>query len=387
MPQCPSSSEPGRMNSTMVEAGSPNPNVTPAATAATGMMDLWTPQQAPLTPDMASPTIFPRVGYSIISYLMFINTLLSVFNNTLVIATLARNPQLLNAMNVIIMSLAVSDLMIACCGSAIVTLTNYKGYFFLGKEFCIFQGFAVNYFGLVSLCTLTLLSYERYRVVCKPMAGFKLTMRRSSQGLLCVWLFCLFWAVMPLLGWSSYGPEGVQTSCSLGWEERSWSNYSYLIFYTILCFLVPTTIIIYCYAKVLISMKKLNRSVELQGGSSSLVENERASRMVLSMIVTFFLCWLPYTALSVVVVVNPELHIPPLLATMPMYFAKTSPVYNPLIYFLSNKQFRECALEVVSCGRYIPHGTGVPSSLLMAPILHRSIRLTSTPRQSRIAPV
>lgn len=56
------------------------------------------------------------------------------------------------------------------------------------------------------------------------------------------------------------------------------------------------------------------------------------------MIIAFFVCWLPYTTLSVVVVVDPELYIPPLLATMPMYFAKTSPVYNPIIYFLSNKQ-------------------------------------------------
>lgn len=103
-------------------------------------VELWT--QAP-----EPPTVFPRVGYSILSFLMFINTLLSVFNNSLVIAVMLKNPHILNAMNVIILSLAFSDLMIASCGSAIVTLTNYKGYFFLGDEFCIFQGFAVNYFG------------------------------------------------------------------------------------------------------------------------------------------------------------------------------------------------------------------------------------------------
>lgn len=62
--------------------------------------------------------------------------------------------------------------------------------------------------------------------------------------------------------------------------------------------------------------------------------------MVLAMVTAFFVCWLPYTALSVVVVVDPELYIPPIVATMPMYFAKTSPVYNPIIYFMSNKQVR-----------------------------------------------
>lgn len=102
------------------------------------------------TTDLAmtvQPTIFPRVGYSILSYLMFINTLLSVFNNSLVIGVMLKNMHFLNAMNVIILSLAVSDLMIATCGSAIVTITNYEGSFFLGHAFCVFQGFAVNYFG------------------------------------------------------------------------------------------------------------------------------------------------------------------------------------------------------------------------------------------------
>ncbi|KTF91806.1 hypothetical protein cypCar_00013159 [Cyprinus carpio] len=284
------------------------------------------------------PTIFPRVGYSILSYLMFINTLFSVFNNLLVIAVMLKNLHFLNAMNVIILSLAVSDLMIATCGSAIVTITNYQGAFFLGDAFCVFQGFAVNYFGLVSLCTLTLLAYERYNVVCKPMAGFKLNVRRSCQGLLFVWLYCLFWAVAPLLGWSSYGPEGVQTSCSLGWEVRSWNNYSYLIFYTLMCFILPTAVIVYCYSNVLVSMRKINKSIELQGGKNCLEDNEHMVRMVLAMIIAFFICWLPYTAISVVVVVDPEIYIPPLVATMPMYFAKTSPVYNPIIYFLTNKR-------------------------------------------------
>lgn len=118
----------------------------------------------------------------------------------------------------------------------------------------------------MSLCTLTLLAYERYNVVCKPRAGLKLNMRRSLVGLLFVWTFCLFWAVTPLLGWSSYGPEGVQTSCSLAWEERSWNNYSYLILYTLLCFILPVGVIIYCYTKVLTSMNKVG-TVYIQSGA------------------------------------------------------------------------------------------------------------------------
>uniref|UniRef100_A0A8C2FE05 G-protein coupled receptors family 1 profile domain-containing protein n=1 Tax=Cyprinus carpio TaxID=7962 RepID=A0A8C2FE05_CYPCA len=176
------------------------------------------------------PTRFPRVGYSILSYLMFINTIFSVFNNLLVIAVMLKNVHFLNALNVIILSLAVSDLMIASCGSALVTITNYKGAFFLGDAFCVFQGFAVNYFG------------EPGVFVHSHFAGIRAVQR------------------------------GLQT----------------------------------------------------QGRF---------------------------------VVVDPEIYIPPLVTTMPMYFTKTSSVYNPIIYFLTNKRFRESSLEILSYGRYIPRHT------------------------------
>ncbi|XP_061749669.1 parietopsin [Nerophis ophidion] len=360
----------------------------------------WVLSQHPLHPgamdstgtpwsSQVAPTIFPRVGYSIISFLMFITTVLTVFNNGLVIAVCLKNPSLLHPMNVFILSLAVSDLMIGLCGSLVVTITNYHGSYFIGHTACVFQGFAVNYFGLVSLCTLTLLAYERYNAVCKPDTGLRLRMKRSIKGLLFVWAFCLFWAVGPLLGWSGYGPEGVQTSCSLSWEERSWSNYSYLTLYTLMCFLFPVAVIIYCYSRVLAFMRKLNRSVELQSGRSLQKENDHATRMVLTMVVAFFMCWMPYTALSVVVVLDPELHIPPLVATMPMYFAKTSPVYNPIIYFLSNKQFRDGALEMLSCGRYIPHAASTRVSINMRPVSRRGrlIPCSRINRHSKVLPL
>lgn len=105
-------------------------------------MDSVTDNVTSVTPQ---PTIFPRVGYSILSYLMFINTLLSVFNNSLVIAVMLKNVHFLNAMNIIILSLAVSDLMIATCGSAIVTVTNYEGEFFRRAVLCI-SGFCCELF-------------------------------------------------------------------------------------------------------------------------------------------------------------------------------------------------------------------------------------------------
>lgn len=126
----------------------------------------WSSPPAPLQAEAATvaPTIFPRVGYSILSFLMFINTVLSVFNNSLAIAVMLKNPSLLQPINIFILSLAVSDLMIGLCGSLVVTITNYQGSFFIGHTACVFQGFAVNYFGEWRALILGIDS----RFVCMP---------------------------------------------------------------------------------------------------------------------------------------------------------------------------------------------------------------------------
>ncbi|XP_069486197.1 pinopsin-like [Ambystoma mexicanum] len=307
---------------------------------------------APSMPEnfTSPPSTFPRAGYSILAFLMFLNAVFSIFNNVLVIAVTMKNPELRNPINIFILNLSVSDLMIAVCGTTIVTSTNYYGYFYLGERFCIFQGFAVNYCGVVSLWSLTILAYERYHVVCRHGGALKLSRKRGFLGMTFIWLFCLIWAVAPLLGWSSYGPEGVQTSCSIAWEKRSWSNYSYITAYFITCFITPVSIIGFSYGKILSSLHKLNMKIEQQGGKTNPAEEKRAVKMVLAMVLAFLICWLPYTILALIIVIRPSIYIPPLVATLPTYFAKTSPVYNPIIYLFFNRQQDNTEEHVFSTG-------------------------------------
>lgn len=60
--------------------------------------------------------------------------------------------------------------------------------------------------------------------------------------------------------------------------------------------------------------------------------------MVILMVLTFLISWLPYAGLALLVVYNPDVEINPLVGTVPVYLAKSSTVYNPLIYIYLNKQ-------------------------------------------------
>lgn len=93
------------------------------------------------------PTLLLPTGYALLSLWMFIITLISVFCNSLVIAVMLKNRRLLFPANILILSLAISDLLMTLSGSAIGTVANYYGQFFMGRQLCVFQGFMVNYFG------------------------------------------------------------------------------------------------------------------------------------------------------------------------------------------------------------------------------------------------
>lgn len=74
-----------------------------------------------------------------------------------------------------------------------------------------------------------------------------------------------------------------------------------------------------------------------EGGSTNRVEVQVA-RMVVLMVLAFLLTWLPYAGMALAVVLDSTLYINPITATIPVYLAKSSTVYNPIIYIFMNRQ-------------------------------------------------
>ena len=75
------------------------------------------------------------------------------------------------------------------------------------------------------------------------------------------------------------------------------------------------------------------------GGGAAKAE-AKVAWMVVAIVLAFLVSWLPYAVLALTVVFDPEVKISPLVAMVPVYLAKSSTVYNPLIYIFMNKQVR-----------------------------------------------
>nr|ALG92545.1 parapinopsin-2 [Danio rerio]BAV78538.1 visible light sensitive parapinopsin [Danio rerio] len=289
----------------------------------------------------------PRAGFITLSLLMAVFSITSVVLNATVIVVTLRHKQLRQPLNFALVNLAVADLGTTLTGSVPSVVTNAVGYYIMGRIGCVLEGFCVAFFGISALCTVALIAVERLFVVCRPLGSITFQCRHAAGGLLSCWLWSLIWNTPPLLGWGSYQLEGAGTSCGPHWQSRELRDVSYIICYFSVCFAVPFAIILVSYSWLLYTL----RQVAKVGGGAAARAEARVAWMVVMMVLAFLVSWLPYAALALTVVSKPEVQLAVLVKVLPIYMAKSSTVYNPLIYIYMNKQFQRYAIPFLMCGK------------------------------------
>ncbi|NXR00465.1 OPSP protein, partial [Sagittarius serpentarius] len=188
--------------------------------------------------------------------------------------------------------------------------------------------------GIVSLTSLAVLSYERYRTMTGTAAADTTNYRKTWTGIVLSWTYSLVWTVPPLFGWSSYRPEGPGTMCSVNRHSKDANDVSYIIGLFVFCLVIPVVIIVYSYGKLL-------RAIRQASGVNKGMGRTRAQRilvMVVVMVICFLLCWLPYATVALTATFGKPGLTTPAASVIPSILAKSSTVYNPITYIFLNKQ-------------------------------------------------
>ncbi|NXG42826.1 OPSP protein, partial [Psilopogon haemacephalus] len=191
--------------------------------------------------------------------------------------------------------------------------------------------------GIVSLTSLAVLSYERYCTMTGRAEADPTNYRKAWIGIVLSWTYSLIWTTPPLFGWSSYGPEGPGTTCSVNWHSKDTNNVSYVICLFIFCLVIPFGIIVYSYGRLLCAVRQVS-SIKKETGRS---REQRILIMVVVMVICFLLCWLPYATVVLIATFGKPGLITPAASIIPSLLAKSSTVYNPIIYVFLNKQVRK----------------------------------------------
>ncbi|XP_026706635.1 opsin-3-like isoform X2 [Athene cunicularia] len=196
-----------------------------------------------------------RYGHTVVAVFLGFIFFFGFMNNLIVLILFCKFKTLRNPVNMLLLNISISDMLVCISGTTLSFASNIHGKWIGGKHGCRWYGFVNSCFGIVSLISLAVLSYERYSTLT-------LCNKRSAdyrKALLAVggsWIYSLVWTVPPLIGWSSYGIEGAGTSCSVRWSSESAESTSYIICLFIFCLVIPVMVMMYCYGRLLYAVKQ-----------------------------------------------------------------------------------------------------------------------------------
>ncbi|XP_077583927.1 teleost multiple tissue opsin 2b isoform X2 [Stigmatopora nigra] len=308
-------------------------------------------------------------GFAVLSVVLGLIMTFGFLNNLVVLLLFCKFKKLRTPVNMLLLNISVSDMLVCVFGTTLSFASSVHGRWLLGSSGCSWYGFINSCFGIVSLISLVILSYDRY----STLTVYNKRGPNYRKPLLAVggsWLYSLFWTVPPLLGWSSYGVEGAGTSCSVSWTLRTAQSHAYIICLFIFCLGLPVLVMIYCYGRLLWAVKQVGKIRK----TAARRREYHILFMVLTTAACYLLCWMPYGVVAMMATFGPPDIISPVASVVPSLLAKSSTVINPLIYILMNKQFYRCFLILFHCDNWSgKNGKSSMTSKTTGIQLHRRI--------------
>lgn len=281
--------------------------------------------------------------FAVFSGIIFV---LGVLLNTLVIMTFLKYRSLFSKENILIFSITVSDLL--CCAGAVPTsmVSNWQHKWVYGDSGCTLHAFVVSLTGLVSITHFAALARKRYEVITFQENQF-FSEERAMYVVIGLWVYCFLFAIAPVVGWSKYTTESIGTSCSVDWASTSASAVSYTIVIFVGCYFIPVAIIIHSYIRFYLVLRQMTAAASNTWGSMSEQTREstkteiRMTALIFIMTAVFLISWTPYAFVSIMAALGKPHFVSPLLSATKIYLAKSSTIYNPIIYFFVYKRFRK----------------------------------------------
>ncbi|XP_054709432.1 pyrokinin-1 receptor-like [Uloborus diversus] len=287
--------------------------------------------------------------------------------NVCTCVVISRNRYMHTATNYYLFSLSISDLLLLTLGlpQEMYQLWIPRPYT-LGESMCIVRGFTAEASTYASILTITAFTVERYVAICHPLKAHALSsLSRAVKITVAIWVLSAVCAVPVCLQFGVIydttinGEVLLRTAvCSL---ERP-IQHAFLISF-LLFFCAPLVMIFTLYIKIGFKLKgsmimdklvaeKMRSSTTSYGsghenGKSNVNNNRKGIiKMLVAVVVSFFLCWLPFHVqrLMATYVVHPTPFFN-LAYTVVTYLSGityyVSATLNPILYQLMSLKFQQ----------------------------------------------
>ncbi|XP_029500248.1 trace amine-associated receptor 8c-like [Oncorhynchus nerka] len=273
----------------------------------------------------------------------------TVFLNLLVIISISHFKQLHTPTNLLILSLAVSDLLVGLIVIPVATVAIMESCWGFGEYFCVFQFYITFLCTTLSLGNLVLISIDRYVAVCDPLLYHSKI--RITGTICCIsitWCCCIIYDAVIIQNFVNVKtPSRCLTECFIV-EGLIWVNIMYIVFIMV----VPCSIILTLYMKIFVVARSQARKVfSKEAASVSGVQtvqankSERKAAKTLGIVVfTYLLSWIPSLFIYFVFSVIGD-H---LISYFTSYLAFVNSLINPIIYAFFYPWFKVTAKLILT---------------------------------------
>lgn len=293
-------------------------------------------------------TVVLATSYSLICFI-------GLIGNGLVIYVVLRFAKMKTVTNLYILNLAISDALFLMSLPFLIT-TSILHYWTFGAAMCkiFFVLVSINLF--TGIFTLTALSGDRYLAVCHPVRSSQYrTTTIAFFVCLCLWSIS-FLVMLPIILYSTAVPHGLgdptHETCTIVWPEgqlisagKAFTWYTFL-----LGFAIPISLISVLYLSVILRLRTVGPAIKSKEKKRT---HRKVTRMVLTVIFVYIVCWLPYWVFQVnLTFMKKGFRLPEWRVHLFHFFTvftNANSMLNPLLYAFLSENFRRSFAKAFKC--------------------------------------
>lgn len=264
--------------------------------------------------------------------------------NGLVLCVLMKHRNQANLTDISLFNLALSDLLF------VVTLPFYAHYtvagdWTFGDFMCRFTSIAHRAGFVSSIFSMIFMTLDRYMVIMHALTVARYrTLRAGIVFTVAVWLLS-FSVSFPTFIFTEVANESYGRGCHHMPANYIWEIYDLFVM-NILGLVLPLFVMIACYSRIIPRLVKMRST-----------KRHRVIRLIISIMLVFFLFWAPYNCYLFLVFLNKEEKLTgdtcqveanlQLTGTLTETFAYTHCCLNPIIYAFIGEKFMKRVLNLL----------------------------------------
>ncbi|CAG2186249.1 GPR103 [Mytilus edulis] len=276
-----------------------------------------------------------------------------IIGNVLVVAVILLNKSMRSVTNVLLVSLAGSDTLIASWNIPIQLVYYVKNEWTMGETLCKGASYLQNVSVVASITTLMVVSIERYYAICHPLkARYIRTPQRAGILIALIWIFALTVSIPMLVIQRleirlkvEFVYIKLAHVCAEYYSEHVYdvvhTLFMFLVFYT-----VPMVVMFCAYGRIAYQLWIRKPIGDSLGSPQYLMNTRRQKRKIIRMLITvvvlFGLCWLPFFAIQLHHLENNIDKSFRSAQTIVHIVGYLNCVLNPIVYGFMNENFKQC---------------------------------------------